>query len=141
MALLSILDRFRPAGAPGPAAVGVPAVDRQGPGGELAPVLAALADDVAAGEDLVVRARAQADETVSAAREQAAALLAQARLDAGAERARAAARIQQDAAARDVDVLQEATSRAAGLAALGASRIPALVHEVVEDLLTGPSLR
>lgn len=139
MALLSILDRFRPAGAPGPAAVGVPAVDRQGPAGELAPVFAALADDVTSCEQLVAEARTAAESTVAAVREQASALLAQARLDAGVERARAAAQVQRDAADRDTEAQQEAVSRAAELAALGAARIPVLVHEVVADLLAGQS--
>ena len=40
MALLSILDRFRPVGAPGPAGpVGVPPTDDQGPAAELAPAV------------------------------------------------------------------------------------------------------
>lgn len=138
MALLSVLDRFRPAGAPGPAGpVGVPSVDDQGPAAELAPVFAALALDVAEGQALVEQAQAAAQRDVPVARAQAASLLAQARLDAGAERATAAALVEQAASERDAEVRAAATAQAQELAARGSARIPALVAEVVHDVLAG----
>src|SRR5450756_2853427 len=77
MARLSILDRFRPVGAPGPAGLaGVPAADEQGPAAELAPVFAALAADVESCHRLVEEARQEADGALVRAHEQAAAILA-----------------------------------------------------------------
>ena len=58
MARLSILDRFRPVGAPGAAGpVGVPAADDQGPAAEVAPVFAALADGVGANAGVAAESR------------------------------------------------------------------------------------
>jgi hypothetical protein len=93
MARSTILDRFRPAGVPGPAGpVGVPATGEQGPAAELAPVFAALAADVKTCRKMVEEAQRDADGALSSAREQAAAIMAQTRLDEGAERASAAER-------------------------------------------------
>lgn len=135
MALLSILDRFRPAGAPGPAAVGVPTTGERGPEVELAPVLRMLDVDVARCEQIRVDALADADRVVAAARDEAAAVLARARTDADGDRARAAARVQESADAQDEAVTREAVARAAALAARGRARIPSLVEAVVGDLL------
>lgn len=139
MARLSILDRFRPVGAPGPAGpAGVPAADDQGPAAELAPVFAALADDVAGCAALVEEARRTAEETLLSARGKAAAMLSQARLDAGAERAKAATRVEQEASNSDAQVLEKARQEAAALEDAGLGRIPAVVGEVMETLLAPP---
>jgi vacuolar-type H+-ATPase subunit H len=136
MARLSILDRFRPVGAPGPAGpAGVPAADDQGPAAELAPVFAALGGDVAWCEALVENARRGAERDVVRAREQAAAILARARLDAGAQRANAAARVEQASAERDAQVLEQARLEAAALEESGLARIPAVVGKVIDTLL------
>lgn len=72
MERLKILDRFRPAGAHGPAGVvGVPATDSIGPATELAPVFAALADDVTACSELVEKAQNQAKSTLATPRKRA----------------------------------------------------------------------
>ncbi len=136
MARLSILDRFRPVGAPGPAGpAGVPADDDQGRAAELAPVLAALAGDVAACEALVAEARLSADGDVTRARAQAAAIVARARLDAGAAGVRAAARIEREGSERDLQLVEQAHQEAATLEKAGLARIPAVVSEVIDNLL------
>lgn len=136
MARLSILDRFRPVGAPGPAgSTGVPADDAQGPAAELAPVFAALADDVAACTALVETARVDAAEEVSRARERGAAVLAHARLEADSERAAAAAKVSAEASTRDAEVLEQARREAAALEEAGLAQMPALVGRVMEALL------
>jgi vacuolar-type H+-ATPase subunit H len=140
VARLSILDRFRPVGAPGAAGpAGVPAADDQGPAAELAPVFAALADHIASCAALVDDAHRSADEAVVRARVQAAAILAQARLDAGAERATAAARVEQEGSSRDTQVLEQARREAAALEEAGLARIPAVVAEVMDALLAPKS--
>lgn len=140
MARLSILDRFRPVGTPGAAGpAGVPAADDQGRAAELAPVFAALAGDVAACEALVAEARLSAEGDVVRARAEAAAIVARARLDAGAARVRAAARIEQDASERDAQLLEQARQEAATLERTGLARIPAVVGEVIDNLLAPQS--
>lgn len=140
MARLSILDRFKPVGAPGPAGpAGVPAVDAQGPAAELAPVFAALAADVEACGVLVEEARLTAEREVARTRTQASAILSKARLEAGAERARAAARVAQEASDRDARLLQQASRQAAALQESGRELIPAAVRRVVETLLSSQS--
>lgn len=140
MARLSILDRFRPVGAPGPVGpAGVPAADNQGPAVELAPVLAALAGDAASCAALVEEARNMAEEHVAQARKQAAAILSQARLDAGAERARAAARVEQAAADRDTALLDQARHDAATLEGSARALIPGVVGRVIDTLLAPQS--
>lgn len=136
MARPSILDRFRPVGAPGPAGpAGVPAADNQGPAAELAPVFAALADDVAACAALIEEARLSAEADVAEARLHAAAVLSQARLEAGAERAQAAARVEQAASNRDAELLKQARHDAAALEESGLALIPAVVGKVIDALL------
>lgn len=140
MAGLSILDRFRPVGAPGPAGpAGVPAADDQGRAAELSPVFAALAGDVAACEALVADAHLTAEEDVARARAQAAAIVARARLDAGAARVRAAARIEQEASERDAQLLEQARQEAAALEKTGLASIPGVVSKVIDKLLAPQS--
>jgi vacuolar-type H+-ATPase subunit H len=135
MARSTILDRFRPAGAPGPAGpVGVPATGEQGPAAELVPVFAALAADVQACRTMVEEARRDADRALSGAREQAAAIIAQARLDEGAERARAAARVEQAAAAQDARVIAQARTDADDLERSRTALLPGAVRQVLDRL-------
>lgn len=136
MAWISILDRFRPVGTPGPAGPsGVPAVDGQGAGTELAPVFAALAADIQACEDLVATARRQSDHALAVAGTQAAAIVSQARLDAGVARAAAAVRVEQEAGDRDTWLLDQARRDAAAVKESGTASIPAVVDRVVDTLL------
>lgn len=136
MARLSVLDRFRPMGAPGPAGPsGVPAVDAQGPATELIPVFAALAADVHGCEELVAAARRQAEHDVAGARTQAAAIVSQAKLNASAARAEAAAVVERDAGARDARVMERARREADSVEEAGLAVIPAVVGKVINSLL------
>ena len=137
---LSILDRFRPVDAPGPAAgvAGVPAADDQGPAAELAPVFAALAADVESCRKLVEEARREADGALFRAHEQAA--IAQARLDAGAEACRrrgtrGAGRL----GARCHTLLEQAGKEAGELEEAGTALLPATVRKVIDNLLSEQS--
>jgi len=135
MARSSILDRFRPVGAPGPAGpVGVPATGEQGPAVELAPVFDALAPDVESCRQLVQEARREADGALSDALEEAAAIVARARLDEGAERARAVAQVEKDALARDAELLARARQEADDLERSRTALLPGAVRQVMERL-------
>ncbi|MFF3039481.1 hypothetical protein, partial [Arthrobacter citreus] len=102
MARPTILDRFRPVGAPGPSGpVGVPSTDQEGPDAELLPVFASLQPDTAEGRSQVEAAAARARDLLAEARRQADAEVAQARLDSGSVRARAAEEVSQQAAAQE----------------------------------------
>ncbi len=143
MTLLSILDRFRPAGAPGSAGVvGVPALDDTGPASELAPVFAALEPEVAACAEKVSAARSAARSRIDAAHERAAALRAEAHLQADAARAAAAAAVHDEATARNAALLTEAREQVTRVEALGRDRVVALaarLAEAVVDPRTGTS--
>lgn len=135
MARLSILDRFRPAGAPGPAGVvGIPAADSIGPATELAPVFAALADDVAACSELVATAKTQAEGTLSHARERAGALLAQAQLDVPGVQADAAARVTERAAEQDAALLAQAQGDADALKRSGTALLLSTAQKVIDAM-------
>lgn len=135
MARSSILDRFRPAGAPGPAGpVGVPATGERGPAVELAPVFAALAADVESCREMVEEARREADEALSSAQEEAAALIARARLDEGAQRAGAAARVNLAASAQDARRLARAREDADDLERSRTAMLPGAVRAVMDRL-------
>jgi len=137
LAPLSILDRFRTVGAPGPAGpAGVPATGDHGPAAELAPVFAALAADVQSCRGLVDEARRQADQALSLAHERAAGIIAQARLDARGERARAMARVEQAASERDGLLLARARKDADDVEGAGAAQLPATARRVIDHLLS-----
>lgn len=136
MARPSILDRFRPVGAPGPAGpVGVPSQDDQGTAAELLPVFAALNDEIQTGTERIEEAQALAEAEVATAREQAAALLSRARHDAGAERARVAALVEAEAATRDALLREQALQEADTMKEAGRARLPATVRQAIEALL------
>lgn len=136
MARLSILDRFRPVGAPGPAgAVGVPAADSRGHAAELALVFAALAPDVEACQRLVDEARKLAEDDTARARTAAAAIVARARLESDAARADAADLVEQATSERDMRTLETARREASRLRASGVARIPDTVGRVIDRLL------
>jgi vacuolar-type H+-ATPase subunit H len=136
MARLSILDRFRPVGAPGPAGpVGVPAVEEPGHAAELAPVFAALAPDIEACRRLVDDARRGAEDDLSRARDEAAAIVARARLESDAVRADAAAAVEHAASDQDERTRETARREAARLRATGTAGIPDAVGRVIDRLL------
>ncbi|KAD3633130.1 hypothetical protein GD627_09890 [Arthrobacter yangruifuii] len=136
MARNSLLDRFRPVGAPGPAGpAGVPAADDQGVAAELIPVFEALDATINDTRERTEAAADQAQHTVAAARRQAAALVEQARINSAAVRADAAARVSADAAQEDQRLLDEATEEAAALRSRGEARVPELASAIVADLV------
>ena len=137
MARNSLLDRFRPVGAPGPAGpAGVPAVDDEGAAAELIAVFEALDPQIQACSLLVRDAETRARHTVDAARRQAAALVEQARIDSAAVRADAAARVGSAASRHDEELLAQAREQAAGLRRRGEERIPELASAIVADLVS-----
>lgn len=137
MARNSLLDRFRPVGAPGPAGpAGVPATDDEGPAAELIPVFEALDPSIDTTQRQAADAEARADHTVAAARRQAAALVEQARMDSARVRADAAARVSAEAARTDEDLLTRSRDEAAQLRRRGESRIPELAGSIVADLVS-----
>jgi hypothetical protein len=136
MTLLSILDRFRPAGAPGHVGVvGVPALDDAGPASELAPIFAALEPDVAACAEQVDAARSAARASIDAAHVRAAALLAEAGLRADAARAGAESAVHDEATAGDAVLLTSAHEQVARVEALGQGRVTALASRLAEALV------
>ena len=136
MARNSLLDRFRPVGAPGPAGpAGVPAQDNQGPEAELIPVFEALDPQIDAARTITDDAAGLARETVAAARRQASALIEQARMDSAAVRAAAAAEVSAEMSRQDEAMLSAAESEAAELQRRGESRVPELASAIVADLV------
>lgn len=136
MARSSILDRFRPVGAPGPAGpVGVPSTDVPGYVTELAPVFAALATDIDRCRSEVRDAHRRADAAVAQARTEAAAEVARARLDATAARAAAAAAVTEAAALDDARMLATAREAAHAIGSSSTARLPGVVDQVVDRLL------
>lgn len=136
MARSSILDRFRPVGAPGPAGpVGVPSTDVPGRVTELAPVFAALSPDIDACSAAVRDARQRAEAAVARARANAAAEVARAHREAPAARAAAAAAVTEAAAQHDARVIATAQETARSIGSSGTALLPALVREVVERVL------
>ena len=137
MARNSLLDRFRPVGAPGPAGpAGVPAVDDEGTAAELIPVFDALDPDIRANADLSAGASSRAQQTVAEARQQAAALVEDARMNSGAVRAEAAARVSRETEEQDAQALDQARAEAAALESSGESRVPELAAAIVADLVS-----
>lgn len=136
MARNSLLDRFRPVGAPGPAGpAGVPATDNQGPEAELLPVFEALDPTVRETEALTTDAVKRAAQSVKQAREEAAAMVEKARMESGAVRAEAAAAVSREAAAADEEMLQRARDEADEIKRRGESRVPQLAAVIVADLV------
>jgi len=137
MAGQNFLDRFRPLGAPGAATrVGGPASDDLGPAVELAPVFAALADQVETCRSLVAAAAVEVDRELARARERADAIVARARLDVGGEQASAAARVLEAAAAIDAGILDAAMKEAAEAEQAGTAQVAAVVRDVIDRLLS-----
>lgn len=130
--LRDILDRFRPAGAPGAAGrAGVPRDRASELAAELDPVLTMLADTDAECGRIVARAEHEARRIAELARDQAAAIAAEAQQRAEAARS---------AAAERVLVAAQADARAAATAAAeqvrGRPRIAAWqVNELVAAAL------
>jgi hypothetical protein len=138
MALSDLLQRLRPAGAPGAAGpVAVPAEEEDATALELAPVFDALAPVLA--ECAAIRSaaeRAGADE-VARARREAEALLADAAARAPGERAAAATRIHRSGDAEAEEVLATALAEAERLRAAGQQRLAELTDLVISNIRAG----
>lgn len=135
MALSDLLQRLRPAGAPGGAApVAVPAEEEDAAAAELAPVFEALEAVVA--ECAAIRSsaeRAAADE-IARARHEAEALVADASSRAPAERAAAAAKIHRSGDAAADALLERARETATRLRVDGDRRLVELIEVVMANL-------
>lgn len=132
----SILDRFRPIGAPGAAGpTGVPAHGLIGAEQELAAVFAALSPDLASADALIARATASAETARKTATADAADIVAQAQEAAPGDQAAAASRIASAASAEDAQLMEAARVQAAAVRSRGARRLPALLRRTHEELL------
>lgn len=132
-----LLDRFRPAGAPGPAgATGVPADRPESVAEELAPVFAALAAVEAECDQIRRQATRAAAERRAEAAEQARALVARARGQAAAIRAAAATRVREDTAAELALLSDRTTAEADELRRRSTRRLAQLVPLVVNQVRT-----
>jgi hypothetical protein len=127
-----LLNRFRPAGAPGAAGnAGVP-VDRDASmRTELAPLFARLAPTLGDCADIVARARRDADVRRAADAERARSLLAQAQVTAPVERRSAASAIEEQVAADAAHASSAAANDLLELRERVLQRTPALVEQVV----------
>ena len=132
----TILDRFRPVGAPGPIGpAGVPAVGERGPSAELVPVVLALAPDIESARTLIEQAQQEAADIVGRARDEASALVARAQLDSRSARAGAATLVALDHTAHDQALLASARGQAEALARTGTALLPELTHTVIDRML------
>jgi len=135
-ALGEILRRFRFHGVPGaPAAAAVP-IDRGAElEAELAPIFSALEATELAAAEVVAAARRAAAKRRSDASEEARQLVQAARAGASAARAGAAATGLQVAAAERSRVLAAGLAEAERVGRVASGRTPALVDEVVRQIL------
>lgn len=132
-AVRELLERFRPAGAPGRAgAAGVPADREKLAADELAPVFAALAEV----ERECDRIRQEAADAAAARRTDAAAsaraTVARARSEAAGIRAAAAARVREDIAAELAELSGRTAAEVSEVRRRNVRRQPQLLSMVVE---------
>jgi hypothetical protein len=127
-----LLQRFRPAGAPGPAtATGVPADRVEERASELDPLFGLLEDVVAEAARVRRDAEAEAERRREQAREQAVARVAAARLGADSVRAAELARAQQEAEVAATRTAEHARVVAEDIGARARRTIDADVADVV----------
>ncbi len=128
----SVLDRFRPAGAPGGAApAGVPADRSAAVAAELAGVFGQLAATEQEAERIRAEGAAEADRIRQEAAQHAAAVVADAHQRAEAERAAAAAQRQRTAREEERRILDAAAAEGKRVRTLSAQRMPGYVDRVV----------
>jgi vacuolar-type H+-ATPase subunit H len=131
----AILRRFRPAAAPGAAALGGVPADRVAEReAELAEVFALLQDVEEECARLLEAARAAAESQRSAARSRSEGLLAEGRRRADAERMDAAAAVGREARREAEEALDDARREAERIASTAASRMPRLVDAAAERM-------
>ena len=128
-----LLERFRPAGAPGGAtSAGVPADRRASLSAEVRPIFDALAPVLAECERIREQARAQARRREAEARRRAEAIVDRARMESEAERAAAAAAVRARVTSEYEQSLARARAQAQAVRERGERRRPALTARVVE---------
>ncbi|HEU5023471.1 MAG TPA: hypothetical protein VFV01_00985 [Spirillospora sp.] len=125
-AIHDVLQRFRPAGAPGPAAA-VPADRRAALEEELGPVFAGLQEAEAERRQIVGEAGDRARALREAARVEAAGLVERARSEAAGERASAEAEVRHAAEDEDRALLAAAENEANRIRAVASARLDGLV--------------
>lgn len=133
MRVRGILDRLRPAGAPGEATrPGVPVDPRESLANELAPVFAALEpvrqECARITEEAMVAARQREAEAARKAQD----IVARARAEGEAERARAAASARAVAARETERILADAQAQAENIRRRGEQDRPQLLSRVLE---------
>ena len=127
-----ILQRFRPAGTPGPASsAGVPADRVAEVAAELEPVLALLADTQEEASRIHRAAEQEAERRRRVAAERAGALVASAHRQAGSDRAAAAVRVSQMVEKENAAALAEAERAATAVRDRAAEWMPALLDQVL----------
>lgn len=133
------LERFRPAGAPGAAALAVPSDRRSALAAELEPVFVLLVDVEMEQRRIVEEAERRARAVRDAAREQAAGLVNEARGRVAAERAAGSAAVQRAGEKEQQDLLAAASEEAARIEAEMSERMPLLVERALRsvDLMLG----
>jgi len=135
MAVSGLLQRLRPAGAPGAAGpVAVPAQPEDGALAELAPVFDALAPVIIECDAIRTAAGQAAAEKAADARRDAAAVVADATSRAPAERAVAAAAVQRSGDEVADKLVANAQAAAAQLKIDGAQRLDDLTELVIRNL-------
>ncbi len=131
-----ILRRFRFHGVPGaPVTFAVPANRSAELDAELQPVLALLDDDQKRVEDLLARAKRDADRRRASAIEQASRIVADARALQDSTRAEAATEVLTRAALERAALLAAAEREVDRVERAAAERTPALVDDVVRRVL------
>jgi vacuolar-type H+-ATPase subunit H len=137
------LDRFRPAGTPGPAArAGVPADRAAELAAEVEPVLALLDGTHAECQQIIAVARQEADRTTSEAQAGVAAIGQEAGRQARAARDQAAAEVLAQARVQAQAAAADASRQALQIRRLAERHLPVLVAaaaRLVQAGLTAPS--
>jgi len=128
-----ILQRFRPAGAPGAAAPpGVPADRGTEAAAELEPLLALLADTQAEAARIRAEAAQEAEHRRSLAADRAAALVVSARSRAAADRADAALRVSRAVAEESAAALADAHLTAGAVRQRASERMRPYLDRVMD---------
>lgn len=132
-----LFDRFKPAGAPGPAgSVGVPGDRKATAEQELTPVFLALRDVERSCAELREQATRTANERLRRCATEAERVLADARREAEAERAAAAAQVRGPAMAELAQIEARAQAEAQQVRERAAMLQPALLEQIMAHVRT-----
>lgn len=134
-ALTDFLERFRPAGAPGPAGTAVPADRAAELAAELEPVFALLRGAEAERALILRDGAADAQRILESARVEAARIVSRAREQAPAERADAASAVVTAAAAEQAELAARSERAAEAVRRQAADRMAELTTRAVDALM------